>query len=195
MPIKHLKNSMLELARRKYVDMPKREKPRLPTDSHGHPQDPNGNPQFNRGDHYPGMAPIPEENPLNALIYMHEYDEQSAEKYEVKFLPLKIKTFEVVKVNGTGKKQSRVMGIDGTRVYNNNTSGKGGGGGFLGGFKNILGGHRSTMNPQRMIVDIAEWKLISAKEVLLKFKKKDGKLDARSYIGDEAPKIYAKINF
>lgn len=97
-------------------------------------------------------------------------------------------------MNGTGKKQSRVMGIDGTRVYNNNTSEKKGGG-LFGGFKNILGGHRSTMNPQRLIVDIGEWKLISAKEVLLKFKKKDGKLDARSYISDEAPKIYAKINF
>lgn len=77
---------MLELARRKYVDMPKREKPRLPTDTHGHTSEANGNPQFNKYDHqYPGMAPIIEENPLNALIDQHEYDEQTAEKYEVPF--------------------------------------------------------------------------------------------------------------
>jgi len=119
------------------------------------------------------------------------YNEVSANRYE---------DFEVIKINESGKRQVRIMGIDGFKIYNYTKKYKeepqgGGMADML--FNTLFSSKFGTMKPERLLTDVIDIKLINATTFQLEVKE-DGVIKYVDYEVEHkkyANQIVAKIKY
>ncbi len=109
--------------------------------------------------------------------------------------------YEVIKINESGKRQVRIMGIDGFKIYNYTKKYKEepqGGGGMADMFLNMAGISKfGTMKPERLLADVLNIKLINPTTFQLEVKE-DGTIRYVDYEVEDkkiASQIVAKIKY
>jgi len=119
------------------------------------------------------------------------YNEVSANRYE---------DFEVIKINESGKRQVRIMGIDGFKIYNYTKKYKeepqgGGMADML--FNTLFSSKFGTMKPERLLTDVIDIKLLNSTTFQLEVKE-DGVIKYVDYEVENkkhANQIVAKIKY